>query len=76
MRIGISDPGCPDEDEAEDVDMLGLDAIRGYTDDDLDTVFAPELPGLDRQAIRDWYNGYNWRGESSVNDPLPPSQPE
>ena len=41
-------------------------AICGYTDDDLDTVFAPELPGLDRQAIRDWYNGYNWRGGSRV----------
>ena len=44
-------------------------AICGYTDDDLDTVFAPELPGLDRQAIRDWYDGYNWRGESSVYNP-------
>ena len=37
-------------------------AICGYTQADLDTVFAPELPGLDRQRIRDWYNGYNWRG--------------
>ncbi len=36
-------------------------AICGYTDADLDTVFAPELPGLDRDAIRDWYNGYSWR---------------
>ena len=25
---------------------------------DLDAVFAPELPGLDRDQIRDWYNGY------------------
>ena len=33
-------------------------AICGYTDADLDTVFAPELPGLDRDAIREWYNGY------------------
>ena len=37
-------------------------AICGYTDDDLDTVFAAELEGLDRETIRDWYNGYNWRG--------------
>ena len=37
-------------------------AIYGYTDRDLDTVFAPELAGLDRQAIRDWYNGYWWLG--------------
>ena len=45
-------------------------AICGYTDADLDTVFAPELPGLDRDAIRDWYNGYNWRGAESVYNPF------
>ena len=27
-------------------------AICGYTEEDLDTVFAPELPGLDRNQIR------------------------
>ena len=32
-------------------------AICGYTDEDIDTVFTPELPGLDRDEIRDWYNG-------------------
>jgi hypothetical protein len=42
-------------------------AICGYTESDVDTVFAPELQGLDRQAIRDWYNGYNWLGESVYN---------
>ena len=36
-------------------------AICGYTEADLDTVFAPELPGLDRDEVRDWYNGYGWR---------------
>ena len=35
----------------------GCSAICGYTDADLDTVFAPELPGLDRDEIRRWYNG-------------------
>ena len=44
-------------------------AICGYTDHDLDTVFAPELAGLDRQAVRDWYNGYNWLGEEKVYNP-------
>ncbi len=29
-------------------------AICGYTDEDVDTVFAPELPGLDREEIRRW----------------------
>lgn len=42
-------------------------AICGYTDADVDTVFAAELPGLDRDAIRQWYNGYNWTGESVYN---------
>ena len=42
-------------------------AVCGYTDRDLDTVFAPELPGLDRDAIRDWYNGYRWLGDEVYN---------
>jgi hypothetical protein len=42
-------------------------ALCGYTEADLDTVFAPELEGLDRQAMRDWYNGYNWLGEAVYN---------
>ena len=42
-------------------------AICGYTDEDVDTVFAPELPGLDRDEIRRWYNGYNWTGKSVYN---------
>ncbi len=41
--------------------------ICGYTDADLDAVFAPELPGLDRDEIRDWYGGYAWRGEAVCN---------
>ena len=45
-------------------------AICGYTDADLDSVFAPELAGLDRQAIRKWYNGYNWRGEGQGLQPV------
>ena len=42
-------------------------AICGYTDADVDTVFAPELPGLDREEVRRWYNGYNWLGEGVYN---------
>ena len=45
-------------------------AICGYTDDDLDAVFAQELPGLDRQRIRRWYNGYSWLGEETVYNPF------
>ncbi len=43
--------------------------LCGYTDDDLDEVFAPELDGLDRDAIRTWYNGYNWRGQTRLYNP-------
>ena len=42
-------------------------ALCGYTEADVDRVFAPELTGLDRQQIRDWYNGYNWTGEAVYN---------
>jgi hypothetical protein len=42
-------------------------AICGYTDQDIDTVFSAELEGLDRGQIREWYNGYNWTGESVYN---------
>ena len=41
-------------------------ALCGYTDADLDAVFAPELPGLDRDRIRDWYNGYSWASTGSA----------
>ena len=44
-------------------------AICGYTERDLDTVFAPELPGLDREQVREWYNGYRWRGAEKVYNP-------
>ncbi|WP_295580961.1 AAA family ATPase [uncultured Lamprocystis sp.] len=42
-------------------------AICGYTEADLDQVFAAELDGLDRERIREWYNGYNWTGEAVYN---------
>ena len=42
-------------------------SICGYTEDDLDRVFSPELDGLDREQIRAWYNGYNWTGEAVYN---------
>ncbi len=46
--------------------------ICGYTDADLDTVFAPELSDLDREDIRTWYNGYSWdwRGGEKVYNPF------
>ena len=45
-------------------------AICGYAEQDLDNVFAPELPGLDRDEVRRWYNGYSWRGKEKVYNPF------
>ena len=44
-------------------------ALCGYTEADLDGVFAPELAGLDRNQVREWYNGYRWRGDENVYNP-------
>ena len=44
--------------------------VCGYTDADLDVVFAAELEGLDRAQIRTWYNGYHWLGEEKVYNPF------
>ena len=44
-------------------------SICGYTEDDLDAVFAPELDGLDREQVREWYNGYSWLGTEKVYNP-------
>ena len=44
-------------------------SVCGYTERDLDTVFAPELGGLDRERVREWYNGYGWLGDEKVYNP-------
>ena len=46
--------------------------ICGYTQEELDTVFepelsAPELRPLDRDRIKQWYDGYRWLGEPVYN---------
>ena len=33
-------------------------------------MFAPELDGLDRARIREWYNGYCWLGDQKVYNPF------
>ncbi len=42
-------------------------ALCGYTDTDVEHVFAAELDGLDRAQMRRWYNGYNWGGQAVYN---------
>lgn len=44
-------------------------AICGYTESDLDSVFAPELEGLNREKIQEWYHGYSWLGSEKVYNP-------
>ncbi len=44
--------------------------ICGYTEEDLEQVFSRETEGLDRGRIRNWYNGYCWRGEERVYNPF------
>lgn len=42
-------------------------ALCGYTQEELEREFAPELEGVDLDEVRRWYNGYNWKGESVYN---------
>ncbi len=61
----------PDLNNLEDISLDPRFAtLCGYTDADIDTVFAPELDGLDRDMIRTWYNGYNWLGSDRLYNPF------
>ncbi len=42
-------------------------ALCGYTDRELDMYFNEYLKDIDREKIRDWYNGYSWLGEKVYN---------
>ena len=44
-------------------------SLRGYTEDDPEAVFAPELGGLDREQVREWYHGSSWLGAEKVYNP-------
>ena len=41
-----------------------------YTENDLDTVFAPDVEGLDRERVRQWYDGYRRGGKETVYNPF------
>ena len=45
-------------------------SVCGYTERDLDTVFGPEMAGLDRKRVREWYNVYSWLGDEKVYNPF------
>ncbi len=44
--------------------------LCGFTDREMDTVFAPELFGIDRDEIRARYNGYRWQAGEDVYNPF------
>ncbi len=44
-------------------------SICGFNDEEIDTVFASELKGMDRQKIRRWYKGYHWCGDHKLYNP-------
>ena len=44
-------------------------SVCGFTEAELDRVFAAELEGLDRGLVREWYNGYSWLGPEKVYNP-------
>ncbi len=41
--------------------------ICGYTQDELETVFSSHLQNVDMARVRQWYNGFNFMGESVYN---------
>ena len=41
--------------------------ICGYTQSELETVFADRLEGVDLEELKYWYNGYNWLGDKVYN---------
>ena len=42
-------------------------SLCGYTQTELENVFAPELEQVDLEELKKWYNGYNWTGEAVYN---------
>lgn len=41
--------------------------LCGYTQTELETVFADYLHNVDLDELKSWYNGYQWLGESVYN---------
>ena len=42
-------------------------ALCGYTQEELEEVFADRMSGVDLPRLRQWYNGYNWLGDKVYN---------
>ena len=46
---------------------MSYSSICGYTQKELETVFADYLEGVDLNEVRKWYDGYNWLGKKVYN---------
>ena len=46
-----------------------MGSICGYTQAELEDVFAERLAGVDLDELSSWYNGYNFMGEENVYNP-------
>ena len=52
----------------EDITLdANYSTICGYTQSELETVFAGHMEGVDREEMKSWYNGYHWLGEGVYN---------
>ena len=47
-----------------------LGAICGYTQHELEEIFADRLAGVDLSAMKNWYNGYHFLGKEKVYNPF------
>jgi len=47
----------------------GFGAICGYTQEELEDVFAPALKDVELAEVKRWYNGYRFAKEDSVYNP-------
>jgi hypothetical protein len=47
----------------------GFGGICGYTQEELETVFAPALEGVSLAEVKHWYNGYRFAEEAGVYNP-------
>ena len=57
-------------DNLEDITLdPRYSSVCGFTEGDLERVFSAELEGLDRDRVREWYNGYSWLGSERVYNP-------
>jgi len=41
--------------------------VCGYTQSELESVFEDRIKDFDKNKVKEWYNGYNWLGESVYN---------